>query len=182
MIKTMFSFLALAMLSVLCAAAQPKVKARGLRALNFERIEPGQVPNAVKRRFESEYPQAANIRWEKHQAQGKQTFIKYVAAFSMEGGRTRARYREDGSFLSSSRYLNPAKLPENIRNAAQAKNTGFAVVAGEEITTPKGKKYYRVRSRQGASRLIQYFDETGSEVAKADVPNEVTEGEEDNGN
>jgi len=180
--KKNLSFLALAVLGIVCATAQPKVSPHGPRALNFERLEPDQVPGGVKTTFGTAYPQAQNIRWEKHEARGKRTYIKFVAAFLLEGSRIRARYLEDGSFLSSSRYLNPARLPENIRQAAQAKSPGFAVVRGEEITTKNGKKYYRVRSRQGASRLIQYFDENGAEVTTANMPPEVMEGEEENEN
>lgn len=180
--RTTLSFLALIVLSIVSVSAQPKIRAQGPRSLNFERLESGQVPSAVKTAFETAYSKTQGIRWEKHQAQGKNTVVKYVVIFPQEGSRMRARYLEDGTFLSSSKYLEPARLPENIRSAAQAKNTGFAVVRGEEITTQKGRKYYRVRYRQGASRLIQYFDENGVEVMKENVPDEVKEGEGDNTN
>ena len=179
--RTIFFLLAAVIWSV-AATAQPKASPRGPRALNFERLEPGQVPDGVKATFGTAFPQARGTRWEKHEARGKRTYVKFVAAFFLDGGRMRARYREDGGFLSSSRYLNPAQMPEDIRGKAQAKSPGFAVVRGEEITTKSGKKYYRVRLRQGASRQVQYFDENGAEVPLANVPPEVNEGEEESEN
>lgn len=162
--------------------AQPNARAKGPRSVNFERVEDAQVPEAVKNSFSSAFANATAVRWEKHSAQGKRSFAKYVAIFSADETRSRARFKEDGTPLSSSKYFGPAKLPENIKSAAQAKAPGFIVMGGEEITTKNGKTFYRVRSRKGSSKLIQYFDSDGNELTKDKTPEEVVDGEEEDGN
>lgn len=164
------------------AFAQPGGRAKGPRSMNFEKVEEGQLPEAVKSNFASTFSGATAVRWEKHSAQGKRTFVKYVSVFTMDGVRSRARYKEDGTSLSSSKYYGPAKLPENIKSAAQAKYPEFTVMGGEEITTRNGKTFYRVRSRKGASKLIQYFDENGNELSKDKAPEDVVDGEDEEGN
>jgi len=162
--------------------AQPGGRAKGPRSMNFEKVEDAQVPEAIKSTFSNTFPGASAVRWEKHSARGKRTFAKYVSVFTIDGVRSRARYKEDGSVLSSSKYYGPAKLPENIKSAAQAKYPEFTVMGGEEITTRNGKTFYRVRSRKGASKLIQYFDENGNEISKDKAPEDVVDGEDEEGN
>lgn len=162
--------------------AQPNARAKGARAHSFATVEEAQVPDAVKNSFTNSFANAAAVRWEKHTAQGKRTYAKYVAVFTADEIRSRARYKEDGTALSSSKYFGPNKLPANIKSAAQAKSPGFVVMGGEEITTRNGNVFYRVRSRKGSSKLIQYFDADGNEVTKDKAPEELIDGEEEDGN
>lgn len=164
------------------AFAQPQSKGRGPHTLNFEKVEAANVPAAITSSFESSFTGATAVRWEKHTAQGKRTYVKYVAVFTEGGVRSRARYKDDGTTLSSSKYYGAVKLPENIKAAAKAKNPDFIVMGGEEITTRNGKTFYRVRSRKGPSKLIQYFDADGNEISKDKAPEELIEGEDEEGN
>lgn len=180
--KNRFSLFVLFVLICQVSLAQPKARVKPTRSLTFEAVDESQIPDAVKNSFTSSFEGAGEVRWEKHKAQGKRTFAKYVAVFSTDGVRARARYKEDGTLLSSSKYFGPAKLPANVKSAAESKAPGFTVMGGEEITTKNGKTFYRVRSRKGSSKLIQYFDADGNEVSRDKAPDGVTEGEDEEGN
>ena len=111
--------------------------------------------------------------------QSNKEYLRYVAVFTEGGVRSRARYAEDGTPLSSSKYYGAIKLPEPIKVAAKKKYPDFNVVSGEEITLKNGKSYYRVRSRKGAAKMIQYFDVDGNELSKEKAPAGLIDGEEE---
>lgn len=176
------------LLILLMAFGAQAQKARGkgkqIQAAAFEKIDAAQVPEAVKNSFNAGFQNVTDVRWEKHSATGKggKTFTKYVAVYNQEGIRSRARFKEDGTALSSSKYMGAQKLPDNVKNAAASKNPGFTVMGGEEVKTKKGETYYRVRMRKGTSRLSTLFDANGNEVTKDKVPDEAKEDEGDEGN
>lgn len=161
--------------------AQPS-NGKGHRSVNFEKVEAAQVPEVILSNFETSFDGALAIRWEKHLAQGNKAVVRYVAIFTEGGVRSRARYKEDGTPLSSSKYYGAIKLPENIKKASREKNPDFTVMGGEEITTRNGKTFYRVRSRKGSTKMIQYFDADGNEINKGNAPEGLMEGEEEDGN
>lgn len=160
-------------------------RARGeLKSFGFKKVEISEVPEAVKNAFFTHAAGATNVRWEKHLAKGNadKSFTKYVAVYMQDGVRARARYREDGTALSSSKYMGAQKLPENIGTSAKAKNPGFELVGGEEVKTKKGETFYRVRMKKGSSRLTTLLDVNGNEVKRENQPEEAMEDEGDEGN
>lgn len=173
------------------AQVKEKAKAKGkgkvraeLKSAGFRTVEISEVPDAVKNAFNTSAAGATNVRWEKHTAKGKtdKSFTKYVAVYLQDGVRARARYREDGTAMSSSRYLGGQKLPENISTSAKSKNPGFELVGGEEVKTKKGETFYRVRMKKGSSKLTTLYDANGNEVIKDKQEDEVQEDEGDEGN
>jgi hypothetical protein len=170
-------------------AKPAKAKAKGkakteLKQTGFQQIDVAQVPDAVKNSFNSKAAGVGNVRWEKHTAKGKadKSFTKYVAVYTVDGVRSRSRFREDGTAMSSSKYMGAQKLPENIRNSATSKNPGFELQGGEEVKTKKGETYYRVRMKKGSSKLTSLYDANGNEVVKDNAPDEAQEDEGDEGN
>ncbi len=165
--------------------AKTKGKAKAeLKSAGFQQIDVAQVPDAVKNAFNTKAAGVTNVRWEKHTAKGKadKSFTKYVAVYQVDGVRARSRFREDGTAMSSSKYMGAQKLPENIRNSATTKNPGFELKGGEEVKTKKGETYYRVRMRKGSSKLTTLYDANGNEVVKDNAPEEAQEDEGDEGN
>jgi len=158
------------------ANAQPN-KPAGEPTLHIEKIESSQVPEGIVSKFATTFTGATAVRWEKHSVSDQR--IIYVAVFTEGGVRSRARYKEDGTALSSSKYFGPQKLPANIKSAATTKYPDFTVMGGQEITTRNGKTYYKVRSRKGPSKIIQYFDADGNVITKDNAPDGLMEDEED---
>lgn len=166
---------------------QPKAKAKGkseLKSKGFKTVELSEVPEGVKSSFNSSAAGATNVRWERHTATGKsdKVFTKYVAVYSVDGKKTRSRFREDGTAMSSSNYMKADKLPEAVGKNAKSKNPGFELVGGEEIKTKKGETFYRVRMKKGSSKLTTLYDANGNEVSKDKQPEEAQEDEGDDGN
>lgn len=162
-----------------------KVKGKGKATeASFKRVEIAEVPDAVKNAFNTQAAGVTNVRWERHAAKGKadKTFTKFVAVYMQDGVRSRSRFREDGTPLSSSRYMGAQKLPEAISSSAKTKNPGFELVGGEEVKTKKGETFYRVRMKKGSSKLTSLYDANGNEVTRDKQEEDVMEDEGDDGN
>ncbi len=157
--------------------AQP-ARSRDTTQVKVAKIESSQLPSIVTSKFESTFTGATGIRWEKHELKNSPA-IHYIAVFTEGGVRSRARYKEDGTILSSSKYFGPQKLPTNIKAAASRNHPDFVIVGGQEITIKNGKTFYRVRSRKGPSKLLQYFDADGNEVTRDTAPEGLIEVDED---
>jgi hypothetical protein len=185
--KTTIAFVLIAFFSI-HSYAQPG-KRRGANPgregkISGQTIDAGQVPDVVKNAFAT--TGATAERWEKQEAKGKEgkSFVKYVAVYSQGGMRVRARFREDGSALSTSKYMKGDQLPANIKSAAEAKAQGQQVMGGEEIKTKKGETFYRVFSRGGGSKTVSMFDAKGQPVTREKMSDDLkdSEGEEEGGN
>lgn len=167
------------------ATAQQGRRPRGerVKSAGFERVEASEVPQEVQSAFSSANPGVTSIQWEKHEVKGAngKDFTKYVARYQTADGRARARFKQDGTPLSSSRYLKAQSLPSNIQSVATAKNPGFTLIGGEQLTTRKGETYYRVRMRKGASKMITLYDSNGAEVNRDRLPDELQPDEGDEG-
>jgi hypothetical protein len=140
-------------------------------------VDASQVPEAVKNAFAA--TGATATRWEKHEGKGKseKSFVKYVAVYTQDGVRARARYKEDGSAMSTSKYMKADQLPANIKSAADAKAQGQKVMGGEEIKTKKGEVYYRVVARGGGSRTVTVYDANGQPITKEKMSDDLKESE-----
>ena len=155
-------------------------KRKTLKAGNSKQVEASEVPDAVKSAFKSS---VTDVRWEKQETRSKadKSHLRYVAVYTQDGIRTRSRFKEDGSPMSSSKYVGGQKLPSAIQTAATAKNPGSKLVGGEEFTTKDGKVYYRVRTRNGATKTTTLFDANGVEVTKDKMTEEHKESEDEDG-
>jgi uncharacterized lipoprotein NlpE involved in copper resistance len=164
----------------LTSYAQRGSKKGAIQRAGVTKVEVAQVPDAVKNAFTV---QATDTRWEKHEATGKagKAHVKYVAIYTQDGIRTRSRFKEDGSAMSSSKYMGAEKLPTAIQTAATTKNPGAKLVGGEELTLKTGQVYYRVRLRNGSSKINSLFDASGNEVTKDKMTEELKETDGDDG-
>lgn len=66
-----------------------------------QHIPASQVPAPVIVSFNSDFPTAKNVRWEKEREHGQTV---YQADFMLNGKRWRAEYAPDGTLLSSGRH------------------------------------------------------------------------------
>jgi hypothetical protein len=161
--KMPFLFL-LVVASITCFAQGDKKKEKKNADGNVQ-IDEAQVPDAVKNALTL---RPADLRWEKRQSKNKEGKIKvrYVAVYSQDSIPVRSRFKEDGTALSSSRYLEPQQLPAAVQSAATKKHSGAKLMGGEEVTTKKRNVYYRVRLRNGGTKIVSFYDANGIEVKK----------------
>lgn len=173
----------LIMLVALSTAVMAQRGERGKFQANGKVVDASAVPEAVKNTQAQNFPGTTVNRWELHSSSNaKKSFQKYVAIYMQDGLRARARYKEDGTALSSSKYFNAEKAPEVVKTAA-TRYSGYTLNAGEEVKTfAKGKTFYRVRFRKGGQRMVVLLDEAGNEVTKDKAPEEALEDEGESGN
>lgn len=182
--KTTITFMVITLIAVASYAQHGKRRGGGQARegrMSGQTIDASQVPDAVKSAFAT--TGATAIRWEKQDAKGKaaKSWVKYVAVYDQNGNRVRARFREDGTAMSTSTYMKADQLPAVIKAAAESKAQGQRIMLGEEIKTKKGEIYYRVISRGGGSRTISIFDANGQPVSKEKMPEELKEAEGEDG-
>lgn len=176
--KTLTTFTLLVFLAFSSYAQGGKKK--GVQSASANKIDAALVPDAVKNAFTVP---ATDVRWEKHEAKGKEgkSRVRYVAIYTQDGLRTRSRFKEDGTPLSSSKYMGAQKLPAAVQAAATAKYPAAKLMGGEEFTSKKGMTYYKVRLRNGNSKITSFYNADGSEVKKDKVSDEDKETEEEGG-
>jgi hypothetical protein len=160
--------------------AQGGKRKGGAKSANLKQVEASEVPEAVKNSFKTS---VTDVRWEKHEAMGKggKSHVRYVAIYTQDGVRSRSRFKEDGTALSSSKYMGAKKLPASIQSAATSKYPNIKLVGGEEFTTKTGQVYYRVRLRDKSTKITTLFDANGGEVTKEKMTDDLKEGEDEGG-
>jgi len=149
------------------------------RKSNAQQIDPAQIPSAVKTSQASAFPNAAVAQWEIRNLSGNKKFVsKYIAVFEQEGQSIRARYKGDGTIVSSSVFFDAQNAPDQIKNLA-AKYDNHDLKKAERIKTyAKEKTFYRAFFQKGRKTLVVYTDETGKELVSDKVPVEAREDEE----
>lgn len=146
------------------------------------------VPSAVVTSYKAKYATGKIVKWEKRTYTGAagNTYVKYVAVFDQDGIRNRARYKEDGTGLSTTTYYwfkNVTKLPQAIQDYAKTKYPDYKLTSGEkELSLKSGKYVYRIRVKKGPTQVVVYLNEKGEEVSKDNVDIEILENESETPN
>lgn len=147
-------------------------------------VQESDVPEAVLTAFNSKYDGAKVVRWEKRTWVGKneKSAVKYVVIYDKDQLRHRSRYKEDGSGLSTTTYYWGAKklamLPQPILDYASNNYAGYKLMSAEkEYNLKNGKYVYRIRLKKGATKVVVYLNESGEEVSKDNIDQEILEHE-----
>jgi hypothetical protein len=145
------------------------------------------VPAVVVASFKAKYTPTTLIRWEKKTFTGSagKTYVKYVAVFDVDGLRSRSRYKEDGTGISTTTYYwfkNLEKLPQAIKDAAKNNYAGYKLGSAEKEHNLKSGVYvYRLRLKKGPTKLVAYVNEKGEEITKENLDKEILENESESG-
>jgi hypothetical protein len=144
-------------------------------------VSASDVPAMVIDAFNDDF-KASVIKWQKGVYTGtKKSTTRYIAVFDLEGLRTRARYQEDGKGISySSFYIRKTvgTLPEEVKEFWKSNYPDWLLPSAEHIRSLLSEKeVYRLRMRQGSKKLVAYVDESGKELERSSLSQELTEGE-----
>jgi hypothetical protein len=144
-----------------------------------KQIEPAQIPSAVKTSHATAFPAVTVTRWEVRDMVANRKYVtKYVAVFEADNNTIRARYKGDGTLVSSSKYFEGENAPSQIKNLGSKYNE-HTLRKGEEIKTyAKGKIFYRAHFYKGKKKTVVYTDDSGKEIVNDKVPPEVKEDED----
>jgi len=141
-----------------------------------KQIDPTQIPSAVKTSQSTAFPTVTVTRWEVHDVVANRKYVtKYVAVFMTDNAAVRARYKGDGTLVSSSKYFDGEHAPGQIKNLGSKYNE-LTLRSAEEIKTyAKGKVFYRAHFYKGKKKTVVYTDDSGRELPNEKVPAEVKE-------
>jgi hypothetical protein len=144
-----------------------------------QKMDPAQIPAAVKTAQESSFPGIAVTQWEVRSKTGPGQFVsKYTAVFSVDSKMIHARYKGDGTLVSSLKFFEGEEAPSVVKSLGSKYNE-YALRTTVEIKTyAKGKVFYRAYFYKGKKKTVVYVDDNGKELVIEKVPAEVKEGEE----
>jgi hypothetical protein len=144
-----------------------------------KQIDPSQIPSAVKTAQSTAFPTVTVARWEVRDVIANRQYVtKYVAVFVTDNTTVRARYKGDGTLVSSSKYFDGEHGPGQIKNLGSKYNEHTLRSAEEIKTYAKGKVYYRAHFYKGKKKIVVYTDDSGKEIVDEKLPAEVKEEEE----
>ena len=149
------------------------------------------VPQPARTNFESRYPQASNIKWERYEPMtwdegewnadwmGTMDTSDYQVNFNWEGMDYTAWY-DNGEWIGSSAHLTDnSKLPKAVNDAIHAKYSGYTIKEVDK-ENDKNKTVYEVKMEKGTDKMKVHFDENGKVVkAKGRVDGEKVKAKED---
>ena len=149
------------------------------RKSDQQQVESAQIPSAVKTSQASIFPGVTVDRWEIRDVVANRRYVsKYVAVFLNNENTIRARYKGDGTLVSSSKYFDADHIPSQIKNLGSKYNE-YTLKSAEEIKTyTKGKIFYRAHFLKSKKKVFVYVDESGKEIVNDRVPVEVKEEED----
>ncbi|HYE55977.1 MAG TPA: PepSY-like domain-containing protein [Chitinophagaceae bacterium] len=150
------------------------------------------VPAGTRTSFETKYPNASNVRWNRYQPADRSTMEPgdwnynldsndYEVMFSWDGMDYRAWY-DDGNWIrESTRVSDHSKLPASVNDAIRSQFSGYTITEVDK-EHDKDRTTYEVDLEKGGDKLKVHFDENGKVVKKKGTVNgsEVKKKEEDN--
>ena len=154
--------------------------AQSQHALTTEQVAQEEVPEAVQEKFNEDFVDYSLVRWEKQISKGsKKTWTRYVVVFGLDGLKYRARYRADGTGISATayyRFKTIEKLPSAVTEYAKNEYPTYKLNSAEKVQSLKNDGFvYRLRLREGATKVVVYVDETGKKLTKEKMPEELVD-------
>lgn len=119
-----------------------------------QKVKSAEVPEAVKAKLSSLYPNAQEIEWEKEDA-------GFEAEFEINEVETSANFDAAGNFLESETEIKTSELPKTVIEYM----TGKKIKEASKITDAAGKITYEAES--GKKDYI--FDSEGKFIKTVDV-------------
>ena len=121
-------------------------------------INASAVPQAVKETFNSLYPTAVRVEWEKERQ-------IYEAEFVMDNTKYESLFKEDGTWLKTTMEINlrRSSLPDNIKNYISANYAGWRIDDAKFIKTPTAE-YFEIELELGEMETTLFIDEKGNLV------------------
>jgi Putative beta-lactamase-inhibitor-like, PepSY-like len=116
----------------------------------------GQTPKAIVEAFNSKFPNATKVKWE------KESDIEYEANFVLNGINQSANYAIDGKWLETESHTNFAKLPVVVQTAFNTNHKGAKVKAIACIENSKGETLYEIEVKKGLKEVEYFYNPDGT--------------------
>lgn len=126
--------------------------------------QPGEkvnVPEAVKTKFNSIYPNAGTTDWEMEDG-------KYEATFKVENTETSVLLSAEGNVLQTETEMDITLLPQSIKDYVSTQLAGKEISSAAKIVDANGKISFEAE----VDKTDYLFDENGQYASKEDPENE----------
>ncbi len=151
-------------------------------------IDKTEIPKAVKEAFSKKYPTAKKVEWETEENGEEETSAsmeeEYEVQFKLNGNKTTAKFKADGSWLETESELKKSDLPQMVQTAIAAQFSGYDLNEVELVETPEIAKAYEVKleNEKNDSEVKALFSPDGTLLSQKvkDKNDNETEGEEEN--
>jgi len=127
------------------------------------------VPTEVQSAFESKFPAAKNVKWE------KENETEWEAEFKKGGKEYSANFLTDGSWVETEYQLKKSEIPSLVQKTLDEEFAGYEVEEAEVSETNNGKVYeFELEGEE--SELEVTIDTNGKVINK--VSEELEDGED----
>jgi len=110
-----------------CATRPEKEEKAGSQEKRSAALTATQVPGPVRQGLQAKFPGVAQVEW-KIKGDGN-----YEAEFTQSGTTIAAKFDQTGKWLETERTISPSELPQAVRNAADSRFKGYAVVETQTL-------------------------------------------------
>jgi Putative beta-lactamase-inhibitor-like, PepSY-like len=116
------------------------------------------VPEAVTKAFNTKFPGAAELKWEKENSK------ELEANFKLNNATVSANFGLDGSWKETETTINANELPAAVTKAVNTKYSGAVIFLAEKIEKPEGKIFYEVNIKVNSKKKELELTPDGSFV------------------
>ncbi|TAL45716.1 MAG: hypothetical protein EPN92_07145 [Chitinophagaceae bacterium] len=114
------------------------------------------VPVTVQTSFNTKFPGAANIKWEKENSK------ELEANFKMNNTDVSANFKLDGSWVETETTIPASELPAAVTNSVNTKYPGVVFSRTEKIEKPGAKILYEVNVKVNGKKKELELNPDGS--------------------
>lgn len=125
-----------------------------------QKINSGQVPQAVSNAFSKQFP---NIKAEKWELEDK----NYEASFDMKGRDCSAIYNPDGIWIETEEEIHVSDIPAAVNNAISTSFAGYKKDETDKVIRSDGSVTFEIVLQREKEEIEVVFDSSGKVLSKA---------------
>ena len=124
-------------------------------AVYGKKISESKVPSAVINTFNTQYPEASRVSWE------KDTNEEFMAFFMLNKLMHFAKYDKDGNWVETAVEMDPDDFPEMVVQALSSQFPDYGVYQAAMVKSNNSATYYRAIIDNGIMKYDVNISEDG---------------------
>lgn len=134
-----------------------------------------QVPQAIQNAFNTQFPLAKQVKWEKESSD------VFEAEFKDSGKKMSANFDVNGAWLETETEIKVADLPQMVKDAIAQSFVGFKIEEAETVEKPETSLAYEVEleNDQTDEEIEAVFDANGNLLSSESEDDEEDGNDED---
>ncbi|CAN5502459.1 hypothetical protein BH10BAC5_BH10BAC5_27140 [soil metagenome] len=116
------------------------------------------VPAIVKKSFESRFPNAKNVKWDKENGS------EYEAAFKLKGIKYSTTFSSTGDWMETESPTTFEMLPISVQNTFNDSNKGVKPRLCSKIELSTGRIKYEIEIKKKKKTIELFYEEDGKQI------------------